>query len=184
MIIMLSGKRKAGKTTFADMTLSMLGVTNFQRVAFVDMFKEIYATANDIPIIDLHDPDKKEKHRYNFTVFVNQIREKSPYIVPSRLFNALDDDTNYFIDDLRTIEELHMGMKLGAIPFRIECDPLTKKGRGFIFDPLIDNDPLETQLDFSAETWTKLGGGVIYNNTNILNDLRKESLRFIEERIS
>lgn len=184
MIIMLSGKRKAGKTTFADMTLGMLGITNFQRVAFADMFKEMYASAREIPLLDLHDPDKKEKHRYPFTVFINQIRAEAPYIVASKLFNALDEDTNYFIDDLRTIEELEMGMKLGAIPYRIECDPLTKKGRGFIFDPLIDNDPLETQLDFSAETWTMLGGGVIYNNTNILADLRKESLRFIEERIS
>lgn len=181
MIIMLAGKRKSGKTVFADILVGTLG--NIQRVAFADILKDKFATAYGVSIADLHDVTKKEKYREALVEFADRVREADRYFFARALFNALDDDSNYIIDDLRAIEELELGMALGAVPYRIHADSNTRKQRGWVYDPKVDDHYLENEMDLTKETYQKLGGDVIYNNTNSIDNLKKEAYLILKERI-
>jgi hypothetical protein len=97
---------------------------------------------------------------------------KDRYYFADLLFSYLDEEDNWVIDDLRTIEELELGLKAGATPYRVYADNSVRKTRGWVYNPSVDNDYLETEMDLSSETFRSLGGDWIWNNTNDRDDLR------------
>ena len=181
MIIMLAGRRKAGKTCFADIVTTLTGM---QRVAFADILKETYSTTYDVALYNLHDPSKKEEHRAAMLRMADEIRVTDKYYFCRNLFNALDDNMDYVIDDPRTIEELEVGLKLGAIPFKVHAEVNIRKARGWVYNPEVDEHYTETEMDLSRETFNKLGGDIIYNNTMNMDTLKKEAYIFVNKFLS
>lgn len=178
MIIMLAGKIKAGKTTFAEEIMKLLPTV--QRVSFGDMIKERYAVATNTPIIELHDISMKERHRKKVVEFGDYLRQTDRYCIARDLFNAIDiDNMDYVIDDLRAIEELELGVALGAIPFKIHAGPLVRKARGWIPNSAVDEHYLENEMDLSKETYKVFGGDVLYNDTMSLQTLKQEVSQFV-----
>ena len=176
MIIMLAGRRKSGKTAFAE-SIVEFGFGH-KVVSFADALKAAYAEKEGIHLSELLDVDLKEKYRPDMVKFADSIRAKDRYYFPKLLFAMMDDD-HWIIDDLRTIEELEMGLKLGATPYRVYADNHTRRRRGWRYNPAVDDHYLETEMDLSAETFRNMGGDWIWNNTNEIDDLRLKAFTFL-----
>jgi len=180
MIIMLAGKTKAGKTTFADIVTGL--TTNVQRVAFGDVLKDLYSTHTGVPIDQLHDVIRKERFRPDMVRFADEIRAKDRFYFANYLFDMLEGLPNHFIiDDLRVIEELQVGKQRGAIPYRIHADNNTRKARGWYYRPEIDDHFTETEMDLTAETYRALGGDYIFNTTNDIKQLEQKAHDFLKD---
>lgn len=57
MLISFSGRKYAGKDSAAEALITRHG---FKRIGLADKLKEICSEVFDIPLVDMHDPDKKE----------------------------------------------------------------------------------------------------------------------------
>jgi phosphomevalonate kinase len=167
---MLAGRRKSGKTAFAECIVEL--PMRFKPVSFADALRADFSEVSKVPIADLLDVDKKEKHRLDMINHAEKVRAKDRYYFADLLFSYLDEEDNWVIDDLRTIEELELGLKAGATPYRVYADNSVRKTRGWVYNPSVDNDYLETEMDLSSETFRSLGGDWIWNNTNDRDDLR------------
>lgn len=169
MIIMLAGRRKSGKTAFAEAIVEF--GFGHKVCSFADALKSSYAERTGVDLADLYDVQTKELHRSEMVKYADSVRAKDRFFFPKLLF-AMIDDGPWIIDDLRTIEELEMGLQLGAVPYRVYADSITRQARGWKYHPFVDEHYLETEMDLSAETFTALGGGWIWNNTNNKDDLK------------
>lgn len=182
MIIMLAGPRKSGKTKIAeDMSSSNY---DFMVVSFADIIKEVYSEQYSVPIADLYDPVTKEKYRQGLNALGMEARESmGGYFLPNSLFKRIEDIEcdNIVIDDLRTIEELEVGIKHGAIPYFVYADVHVRAWRGFQYNREIDESYLERELQLTQETYNALGGGYIYNNYNDIPKRLRETVMFTND---
>lgn len=172
MIIMLAGKRKSGKSLAAD-TIVMQR-PEFKVVSFADAVREEFCTIYNVPLSSLRDNYEKEKYRPLVKTFAEQRREeKGRFHYANLLFKMLYPDEHYIIDDLRCIEELEVGLNFGAKPYKVFTYDNTRKQRGWVYNPEIDDHYLETEMDLCQQTYTALGGDIIYNTTQNKEDLHR-----------
>jgi phosphomevalonate kinase len=182
MIIMLAGPRKSGKTKIAE----DMGSSNydFMVVSFADIIKEAYSQMYSVPIADLYDPVTKEKYRQGLDFLGKEARkEQGKYFLPNTLFDRIKDIEcdNIVIDDLRTIEELEVGLNHGAVPYFVYSDIHVRTWRGFQYNREIDESYLERELQLTQETYNALGGGYIYNNYNDIPKRLRETVMFTND---
>ena len=182
MIIMLAGPRKSGKTKIAeDMSSSNY---DFMVVSFADIIKEVYSEQNSVPIADLYDPFIKERHRQGLNDLGMEARQTmGGYFLPNTLFKRIKEIEcdNIVIDDLRTIEELEVGINNGAVPYFVYSDVHARAYRGFQYNREIDESYLERELQLTQETYNALGGGYIYNNYNDIPRRLRETVVFTND---
>ena len=182
MIIMLAGRTKAGKSTLAEIIVQM-DIT-FKQVAFADILKEDYSSTFDVPLEVLRDVNKKELYRFDLVAHADARRIRDRYYYARGLFEMLDayPEDNYVIDDLRTMEELELGLLRGATPHKVQAEVGPRKARGWKQQPCIDDHYTETEMDLSAQTYRALNGGtVINNNTQSLDDLRNRAYTLLKD---
>ncbi len=162
-IISFSGRIKSGKTASVD-TICLLD-SRFERVSFASIMKDMYAREMGINRVILDDVLEKEKHRRGMQEFGDKKRKADRYCFAVALINTLNPNGYYGIDDQRYLEEVEVLMKLGAVPYGVFAEPHHRAARGWVPNPDVDNHLSETELgDLNAETWRKLGGGMVYNN--------------------
>jgi phosphomevalonate kinase len=180
-IIMLAGKIKTGKTTIAEQ-ICMLR-PSFKLVSFGDILKEDFANIHNLDVSVLHDVTKKEAYREDLVAHARVRRAKDRFFYARGLFSMLDShpEGDYVIDDLRTIEELEMGVKRGATPHKVEADDVPRKFRGWIPNPTIDDDFTEQEMQLSAQTYRVFGGTVIANNSQSLDDAKNRAEALLRE---
>lgn len=179
-IIMFAGKTKSGKSTAAEALISLN--PTYKQVAFGDIIKEDFSNQYNIPIEYLHDVTKKDFYRADVVQFADEQRARDSYRYARGLFTMLDAyPGNYVIDDLRLIEELEFGLSRGATPHKIHAEDVPRKFRGWIPNEFVDNHFTECEMDLSAETYRALGGSVVYNNTQSLDDIRNRMEALLKE---
>lgn len=178
MIIMLSGRRKTGKTEAANVICQIN--TEIKVASFADFLREDYSTKFGVPAWELLDNDKKEEHRESLISYAALVRARDRFFFAKKLFSELPEG-DWVIDDLRNVEELELGLRVGAVPYMVSAGPVTRKVRGWKYKPEVDEHYLETEMDLSAETYRKLGGGHLYNDTNKLIDLQNRCSVLLKE---
>lgn len=182
-ILGLSGKRRAGKSTVAkimkEIALETFGV-KVKVLSYGFPLKQMFARQFSVPVADLDDPITKERFREPLIDYANLLKEKDRYLFVNLLAKEIQYGDNVVIDDMRTIEELELVVKWGGLPYRVEADQFIRASRGAVYNPKIDLALGETELDFTAETWRCLKGGVIYNNKDLYT-LRESLVKLVRE---
>lgn len=182
-LIGLAGKRRSGKSTCAriikEIAMDTFGV-KVKILSYGFPLKQMFSRQFNVPVEDLDDPVTKEKYREAVIDYANLLKEKNPYLFVNLLAGQCQFGDNVVIDDVRTIEELEFVIKCQGLPYRVEADQFIRAARGAIYKPAIDLGLGETELDFSAETWRCLGGGVIYNNKDLLT-LREPLTKLVRD---
>lgn len=165
-ILLLTGYRKTGKTTCADIVCKL--DPRFKKVSFADVLKDAYAKQAKIDRKLLDDVFEKEKHREGITQLGDKERTKDRYVFAVGLRNRLNPDGFYVVDDTRRIEELEVMLKIGAVPYGVYAEDKVRFARGWKYNPAVDEHMSETELGgLSAYTWHCLGGGQINNNGSL-----------------
>ena len=180
MIIMFAGRRKTGKTAVAE---AMMGLNfGFKVCSFADALKTDFSDVYKVPLSELYDVDLKEFYRADLIEHASEKRAKNRYYFANLLFEMLDDDP-WIIDDLRTVEELEVGLRRGAAPWKVYADNFTRRDRGWKYTPHVDEHFTETEMDLSQETFRELGGGWFWNNDNDSRALRHRAFDFLTKRL-
>ena len=180
MIIMLAGRTKAGKSTLADAIVQV--DKSFKQVAFADILKEDFSEVYNIPLAYLQDVNKKDFYRPDLQEHADKRRAQDRYFYARALFSMLDAfPGNYVIDDLRTVEELELGLLRGATPHKVHAEDIPRKFRGWVPNSLVDEHFTETEMDLSAETYSKFGGTIVHNNSQSLEDIRNRAYILLKE---
>ena len=181
-ILMFAGKTKSGKSTAAEAVVSI--DPSFRQVAFADIIREDYSNIYQVPMSELKDVKKKEAYRVGLILLATNRRAMDRYFYARGLFTMIDsmpEQENWVIDDLRAIEELEMGLARDAVPHLIYAEDVPRKFRGWEPNPEIDDHYLENEMIMSAATYRELGGTVIYNNTQSLDDVRNRMDMLLRE---
>jgi dephospho-CoA kinase len=179
MIIALSGKRKSGKTTSANLIKELN--PDFIRLGFADALKHRLSELYDIPLKDLYDNVAKEKYRSLMQDHGEAARKENPDVWVNFVMNYFDGhpESNLIIDDLRYFNELKTLIAHKACIMQIFADERLRIARGMVKDFEIDNHASELEVaTISAETITHIGGHTIYNNKT-LDDLKNQLTKAI-----
>lgn len=166
-VILLSGKRYAGKDTFAD-CLFRSDPTKYVVVALADLVREEYIAKYKGPdrltnqILKSNDNNAlKEKHRPGLIALAeNQKKQHGMDYWSKRLYETQIRNKHpgegqttervYVISDWRFLEEYMFFANLPdvkVLTVRIEASMETRKKRGFVYDPVTDTSRSETNLD-------------------------------------
>lgn len=156
--------------------------------SFANHLKDVYSKEVGIPREYLDDPIKKEFHRRKMQTLSFEIKNGDPnYFIDlwEADVDSLPADSIVLCDDVRYIREWGRIHKKGGHVYQVWADQSIKeKYRSFKYDPEIDLDPSETELDgFSAEDFHLAGGGRLYNNFTTIEPLENEVFNILKYRI-
>lgn len=175
-ILSFCGKRYTGKDFCADLVTQMDG--SFHKVSFAELPKIEFAELVGINVEDLNTPVVKEKYRPAFINFCETKKKEDPAYWAKQLFTLLEDWGNdkYVICDLRFIEECQLIVQNKGVIYKVQANPEVRKARGWVPNPLIDNDRSETEMDLSPYTFFAIskGGGIFNNEQGTDNLIRKQ----------
>lgn len=160
IIVIFSGKSKSGKDHIADQIVSSIlsNICDSTKIALADLLKQEYAFRNNVPLEELYDSDKKEKHRKDIiNLAENEIKPiLGKHYFAEQAFNIIKDKYKRnderritIITDCRYIEEMsYFGNNLpenhSIITVRFISNH-DKEGcgfslEGFPFDCIVYND--------------------------------------------
>jgi phosphomevalonate kinase len=186
-ILAFAGKRKSGKSEACRIAVKLLD-RELYYFPFAKPLKDTYAKEMGIPREYLDDPVKKEFHRIGMQKLSMEIKNGDPnHFIDlwEQEVGALEPGSIVLCDDVRYIREWGRIHKLGGHVYQLWTDQIVKeKYRNFKYDPAVDLDPSETELDgFSAEDFHLAGGGRIYNNYTTVEPLENEIFNILKYRI-
>ena len=146
MIILISGKRFAGKDTVAGKLISKDGLTTkgstlgLTRVSIADTMKLKFM--EKYHGINMFNREEKEKH-------LLELREFTHDKPLSYWINATPYRDNIVVTDIRTIEEIAFikGKFKNVKVIRLDVSDKVRESRGWIYNKEIDESYLETELD-------------------------------------
>lgn len=165
MIIGLTGQRRSGKSTAAELLVEISA--NFTRLAFADALKKQIADQYHMDVRDLYSDSTKEKYRQLMQDFGTQARSINPCVFVEPIFKYIDaePERNYIIEDVRYVEELKELLKRQGILIKVFADPKVRADRGAVESKELDNHSSETEVAaIEAETVRSFGGFALYNN--------------------
>lgn len=182
-LIALAGPRKVGKTYTANLIVELaseLGL-EFTKLSFADSLRQKFAKYRGIAVDVLTSNFAKEEYRIEMIEYADSLRKIDPYIFIKETQNMMDFCKYVVIDDLRTSEELSIILGLDGLPFRVYADVATRKNRGYVANPRVDNDPTETDMVLDRSTYISFGGDWIYNNVDNGPRLREDLLKILRK---
>ena len=162
IVIGLSGKRRSGKTLAAEYFIDFEPF--FQKMSFADSLREMFSIDFGVPIAYLTDDARKESYREALIGYSKAKKEADPNIFINHLLERIGEHDLVVIDDVRFIPEYAAVIRVGGVCYKVECDSVRKALRGWTYDPIIDTDSSETELDIPGFIFQEHGGGVIWNN--------------------
>ncbi len=133
MIILISGKRFAGKDTVArKLTLTRVSIADTMKLKFMEKY----------PGINMFNREEKEKH-------LVELREFTHGKPLSYWINATPYRDNIVVTDIRTMEEItFIKNKFKNVKvIRLDVSDKVRESRGWIYNKEIDESYLETELD-------------------------------------
>ena len=165
MIIGLTGKRRSGKSTAAEILKDL--DCSFVRLAFADALKQKIAEQYGMPVEDLYHTATKEKYRQLMQDYGTQAREIDPCVFVRPIFEFIDADPekNYIIEDVRYSEELKELLARKGVLIKVFADQKVRTDRGAVVNKDLDNHSSEMEVaDLGEDSVRHLSGLVIYNN--------------------
>lgn len=168
-IIAFIGKRYSGKSLASEIVCSV--DSRFSRKSFADVLRQEFSELNGVPIELLTSIDSKEEYRPGVIKYSYTRKAEDPAYFAKKLFENLADNCYVVIDDLRFLEELKICVENQAAIYLIYADNPRRRSRGWVFNPEIDEERSETDLDLSAYILKELTngrGGWIFNNSGKL----------------
>lgn len=175
-IICISGKRYAGKDTFATKLSNDIrhhlpdrdtkDIIFFPTAAWVK--KEVAERSNGAISLSklLYDTTYKEMHRHAIIEHGERMRVErgDTYWIDQSIAcwrNMVKDYPNLYIivTDLRFLAEYNRIVEqckdtFSIFTVRVEADDETRRARGWVYDPAIDNSVTETELDHHLFDYT------------------------------
>lgn len=159
-VILLSGKRAAGKDFVADKIQKLFEKFNFNvhRTALGELNKKLYAEKNNLDITQFEDRAFKEEHRIAMVKHHTEMDEMNPeWAVKTVLKEAKNKEADILIvSDVRRLKDLQWYQNNSTTPplvLRIDASFETRVKRGLDPNPIKDQLPTEVELD-EYEAWT------------------------------
>lgn len=178
-ILGFAGRRLSGKNEASDIVVEFM--PTFQQASFAQLAKLDYCALKGITIADFI--GNKEKYRKGLIEYTKEIKKDDRFFYARKLFEHFSDEDNIVISDVRFIEELQEIKIRGGVVYKIESSDDARAERGYKFNPAVDLDISETELDLSSYTYHCLGGGIIHNNS-CKNSLRRDIYKLLEKNFS
>nr|QFG73997.1 MAG: phosphomevalonate kinase [Megaviridae environmental sample] len=153
-VILLSGKRYVGKDYCAgDLADKLITIhKNTLIVSLADKVKQEYCELMNKDYWRLHqDRQYKEENRPAIVEYATTERAKDPLIWCKKLTTYIEKLSSFYeffiISDIRYPNEINYFNSLyDAVNVRIHADDITRTGRGYIKNP-VDQDETEVSLD-------------------------------------
>lgn len=163
-VIALSGRRKAGKDTVANMIKQ--SYPGWERVAFADAMKDMLSKDRGIPRWELDDDIRKEKHRQLMISYAEGLRAEDPEIFVREWSKRVEGKDRVIVSDLRRPPELHRLLRIkGSMILRIWAEDRTLQRRGVTPTKGVDDSDTETYMNnFPDSYFYTIGGAVIDNS--------------------
>ena len=168
MILLLSGKRGAGKDYVADYLVSNF---NFIKLSLAEQVKIDYCKLNGIDYSEMLDREKKEKHREKIIELAEGKKKEDLHYWCKILQSIINQsEQNVVICDVRYQEELDYFQSINNINFiRINCSEKERIKRGIIINN-IDEDKSETYFDnYNFEKVFENDEKLLINISNFIN---------------
>ncbi len=168
MILLLSGKRGAGKDYVADYLVSNF---NFIKLSLAEQVKIDYCKLNGIDYSEMLDREKKEKHREKIIELAEGKKKEDLHYWCKILQSIINQSKqNVVICDVRYQEELDYFQSINNINFiRINCSEKERMKRGIIINN-IDEDKSETYFDnYNFEKVFESDEKLLINISNFIN---------------
>lgn len=161
-VILVSGKRYAGKDYTADLLAVHLERTTGQRIvrgSFAEQLKRAYAEIHSLSYERLMtDASYKELHRPGLIKLATDERAINPGVWVERLLKPWTGQLTYptimIVSDCRFLNEYETCQKFTdrVFPIRVNANDSVRIDRGWRHSAKVDDDPSECQLD-SFEHW-------------------------------
>lgn len=187
IIVLLSGKRYTGKTTFANElikrweTLSKSLIYKMRIHALADKCKEMFANNNSLDYDKLlMNREYKEKYRKDLTIFYRKILEDDPITFEKFVMSDINNDKNnsiHIISDTRILSnityfESMCSSRYVILKIRLEAKDEIRKMRGWV-KTIYDDEPTETGLDDYSKWDHIISNENMKLMTNHIDDLCK-----------
>lgn len=169
LIILVSGKRYAGKDYVCDQALAYLKESyNCIKISHSDINKQLYCEkfGADLKRM-LRNREYKESHRNNLIKFAQNLQQSNPLILSEFVFEKIQNMTSsnvdiVFISDFRRkTEQLVFEQRFGqknVITLRINASDNVRAARGWRYDHIKDTRYTECELD------DKMDWNLVFNN--------------------
>lgn len=164
LVILLSGKRYAGKDTFAESLAQQFGTGRCKIIALADQVREEYIATliEETVVITVDDLKRnshhrlKELHRPGLIKLAEDRKREHGIDYWSRLLyekhmnNNGDGSTIFLVTDWRFIEEFAFftsQKRVQVVTVRIDASLEARQARGFVYNQQTDTGRSETNLD-------------------------------------
>lgn len=169
----LSGPRRSGKTTIADIIVESAKAygVDVKKLSFATPLKEEFCKEKGIGIETLLLPEVKEKYRAEMEAFSLRVKTENnnPNHFTDLLFAQILPMDNIVIDDVRLFDEEIMRIrKEGGVVWRVYMERQKRLDKGMVANSVTDNSRFETESDLPADCYLSLfGTGWVFNNKGI-----------------